>query len=167
MHKLYIQNEEKYLDHLLEQYKLFLEMTDKISDRRTNANRFFILLLFAIFTVYSTLLSLTIEKNKSAILLDKHIFIYFFITVAVIGVLFSILWFVTINSYKQLNAGKFSVILEMEKELPYECYGKEWVYLGEGKDIKKYYQFTKVEKFVPILFFIIFLVIIAITLTIL
>ncbi len=41
-----------YQDHLLEQYKLYVEMADRISERRANANSFF-------FTVITALISIT------------------------------------------------------------------------------------------------------------
>jgi hypothetical protein len=33
---------DKYAEHLLEQYKLYVQMADKISERRQSAHRFFI-----------------------------------------------------------------------------------------------------------------------------
>ena len=33
---------EKYQEHLLEQYKLYVQMADKISERRQSANTFFL-----------------------------------------------------------------------------------------------------------------------------
>ena len=38
---------DKYSDHLLEQYKLYVEMTDRVSQRRERSNQFFITLLQA------------------------------------------------------------------------------------------------------------------------
>jgi len=36
---------EQFKEHLIEQYKLYVEMTDRISDRRERTNRFYISLL--------------------------------------------------------------------------------------------------------------------------
>ena len=36
---------DKYSDHLPEQYKLYVEMTDRVSQRRERSNQFFITLL--------------------------------------------------------------------------------------------------------------------------
>src|SRR5215208_5295772 len=33
---------EEYQNHLLEQYKLYVQMADKVSERRQSANRFFL-----------------------------------------------------------------------------------------------------------------------------
>ena len=39
---------EKYQDHLLEQYKLFVEMADRVSQRRDQSNRFYVTFVSAI-----------------------------------------------------------------------------------------------------------------------
>ena len=39
---------EKYQDHLLEQYKLFIEMADRVSQRRDQSNRFYVTFVSAI-----------------------------------------------------------------------------------------------------------------------
>jgi len=63
-----------------------------------------------------------------------------------------------IRSYKQLNAGKFEVIHEIEKRLPLALYKYEWEILGEGKDKNKYYPFSHIELWIPWVFGIIYAV---------
>ncbi|HCQ15142.1 MAG TPA: hypothetical protein DIU20_02700, partial [Cryomorphaceae bacterium] len=65
-------------------------------------------------------------------------------------IIISLLWWLTINSYRQLNSGKFKVIHEMEQQLPFACYDREWDYLGRGKNGKLYRQLSKVEGYVPL-----------------
>ena len=60
-----------------------------------------------------------------------------------------IIWFLNLHSYKQLNSGKFRVILDLERKLSYAFYEKEWNFLEEGKKVKTYFKLTAVEKFVP------------------
>ncbi len=69
--------------------------------------------------------------------------------VAILGLILCLIWFINIRSYKQLNAGKFKIIGEMEEQLPFSCYKKEWEILGKGKESKKYLQLTRVEQYVP------------------
>jgi hypothetical protein len=54
-----------------------------------------------------------------------------------------------IKSYKQLNSGRFKVIHEIEKQLPYCCFQEEWKYLEKGNG-EKYTRLTQVEQKVPI-----------------
>jgi hypothetical protein len=71
-----------------------------------------------------------------------------------LGLALCILWSVNILSYRQLNSGKFRVIHEMEQQLPYRSYTREWEIL---KDRKAYIRLTHVERYVPYLFAISYL----------
>ena len=44
---------EKYDEHLLEQYKLYVEMTDQVSTRRAHTNRFYVSLLSGLLALFS------------------------------------------------------------------------------------------------------------------
>jgi len=131
---------KKFEEHLLEQYKLYVEIADRVSGRRAQTNRFFISLLSGLLALLS-------------IVVDREIFCNFqtivFMTVALLGLALCALWYINIRSYGQLNSGKFKVIHEIEQHLPYPCYDKEWEILGEGKKSKKYLQLTRVEQYVP------------------
>ena len=49
--KYYMENEELYEHHILDQYKLYVEMADRISSRRNSANIFFLTLNSTILTI--------------------------------------------------------------------------------------------------------------------
>ena len=66
-------------------------------------------------------------------------------------------WYVVIRSYRQLNSGKFDTLQELEKQLEYPFFTREWELLLEGKERKKYWKLTVVETFVPRIFFGLFL----------
>ena len=53
------------------------------------------------------------------------------------------------HSYRQLNSGKYKVVHLLEQMLPVAPYDAEWVALGEGRDKKLYRPLTRVEKWVP------------------
>ena len=61
------------------------------------------------------------------------------------GVIVSVTWNRMVSSFRQLNAGKFRVIHELEKHLPAALFKAEWAALGEGRDRKLYAPFTKSE----------------------
>jgi hypothetical protein len=132
---------------LLEQYKLYVQMADRNSDRRVDANKFFISLL----TGLIALLSVIAQLHGPAIAQNAV-----FLTVGVFGVLLCYVWYITIRSYKQLNSGKYHLIGEVESKLPFPFYNEEWKMLGKGKDKKKYVPITHVEQYIPILFALIF-----------
>jgi len=132
---------EKFNEHLLEQYKLYVEMADRISERRMQTNKFYISLLSGLLALLSILVSMDKFFNQTVI----------FIIVSLLGIALCILWHINIRSYRQLNSGKFKVIHEMEQYLPFPCYDKEWELLGEGKEKSKYLQLTRVEKYIPLI----------------
>lgn len=128
---------------LLEQYKIFVEMSDRISQRRLETNKFFI-------TIHTFIISLaTLFGNTNYIVL---------MFVSVIGVMFSISWFFLLLKYKQLNSGKFKVILEIERKLPFAPFKKEWDILASGRDGKKYLRLTNIESVLPVLFGVLYFV---------
>lgn len=133
----------QYSDHLLEQYKLYVQMADNISARRSQSNKFYISLLSGFFAILAVI--------SDQITVSSHLYIIIF-SFALLGVSLCILWYVNIRSFRQLNSGKFQVIHEMEAKLPFACYDREWDILGEGTDSKSYLQLTKVEVLIPFLF---------------
>ena len=134
---------EKYRDQLLEQYKLYLNMADKISDRRQSANTFFL-------TVNSALVALfTIPALGST---TWHV------TVGIAGAVISYTWYRLIRSYADINSGKFKVVHQIELSLPIRPFDQEWLILGEGNDPKKYLPFSKIEMRLPWIFLGIYLV---------
>lgn len=131
---------EAFKQHLLEQYKLYVEMADRISTRRVQTNRFYISLLSGLLALLSIVVGRNIFSDFQTIA---------FMAVAILGLVLCALWNVNIRSYRQLNSGKFKVIHEMEQHLPFPCYDKEWEILGEGTEGKTYLQLTRVEQYVP------------------
>lgn len=142
---------EKYHDHLLQQYLLYVQMADKISDRRSLANTFF---LTANTLILSSLAVVTAVLPAQFVAGGLLAFV-----ASVTPVLLCYSWFRTVKSYQQLNGGKFVVIHEIEKKLPLALYKEEWRVLGEGKDPKKYKPLTDVEKWVPLIFSILYVII--------
>lgn len=140
----------------LELYKLYVEMADRVSIRRMQTNRFYISLLSGMLAV----LSLAVHRDT---LLDYKPVA--FAAVAFLGILLNILWIINIRSYRQLNTAKFQVIQEMEKDLPFQVYADEWKILGEGKDSKKYLQLSRVERYIPYIFAIPYILLLAYSLS--
>jgi len=133
-----LQNKESFdteeTKRIFEQYKLYVEMADRVSQRRMNANTFFIAANTLLFTV-------------AAFVGSKDLVWTIFI--AVVGCVISCAWYYTLNSYRQLNAGKFTVINKIEKLLPLSGFSYEWEVLESGKNKKQYWPLSHVEKIIP------------------
>lgn len=138
----------KYSEHLFEQYKLFVDSIEKTSDRRQQANNYFITINTALISIIG--LSFQVKIFDSAPWLKSLL--------ALLGIIISIIFWFLIRSYKQLNTGKFSVIHEIEKHLPLALYKHEWEALGKGKDKNKYYPFSHIELWIPWVFGSIYLI---------
>ena len=136
---------------LLEIYKLHAELADRVSQRREGANRLFVGLLTG------TLLFLVAFLRYGANILPANLVI---IAVSILGIALSASWYVVIRSYRQLNTGKFKALQELEKQLDYPFFTREWEILDEGRSIKSYWKLSVVETSLPIIFSILFIVLI-------
>lgn len=131
---------------MLELYKLYVEMTDRISQRRQSANNYFLTINTALITlVIASLIYSRFIKDMSPVF-----------TVSVLVGVFLLLilincrvWCPLIKSYKAMNGAKFKVIHDMEEIIGYRPYFDEWEHLGRGEDKKIYNKFTNVESGLP------------------
>lgn len=127
---------------LLEQYKLYVEMADRVSARRGQANTFFLTINTAVFTVIGFFWAQTRDGFTLMLALPWTILL-----------VQCVAWFLILRSYRQLNGAKFAVIGAMEERLPASPYwGAEWAALGSGQSRSRYWPLSHVEQWVPILF---------------
>jgi len=138
---------DDYRKHILEQYKLFVDMMNKISERRHNANTFFLTINSALIT----LMGITWPDPASKDRLSTPNLVWHII-VGMCGVLLSAYWLSLIRSYKDLNAAKFRVINAIERLLPVRPYDAEWAALGHGRKDWLYIPFTQTELRIPWVF---------------
>lgn len=129
-----------YRQHLFDQYKLAVEMADRVSARRMQANTLFLAVNTGLLTVFASLLKEKILVGFSGALP----------IVALLALCF-VCWRI-VQSYRQLNSGKYDVILAIEALLPLAPYPTEWEALGRGKHPKLYLSIPHVESSVPRLF---------------
>src|SRR5437868_116209 len=123
---------ERYQAAILEQWKLYVEMADRISSRRGLTNTFFLTLNTAVFTVIGV-----VAKQR------PHVssWVPSLALVVVLGECAA--WWWLVRSYRQLNAAKFKVVGALEERLPASPYWRaEWVALGEGRDWRRYLPVT-------------------------
>jgi hypothetical protein len=133
-------------DRILELYNLAVEMADRVSARRTAANAFFLTLHGGLAAAVGILGQATSpEKDVSVYLL----------LAPTAGLALSAAWFLLLRSYRDLNKAKFTVITEIEGELPLQIFAKEWEQLKkdpvEGWRARYAEQGT-VERVVPAIF---------------
>src|SRR5713101_8770183 len=96
----------------LDQYKLYLQLLDKISERRQTANSFFLTVNTGLCALVGYIFSKEAAPELRSLLL--------FIPVA--GVLLSYFWLRLVRSYRDLNTAKFTIVHLIEEQLPLAPY---------------------------------------------
>lgn len=141
---------EQYFDHIFNQYQICINAAEKIAEKRNIANTFFL----SLNTFFITCISLSYDKFLSN-LTQKWILIFPLMTL----LLLCYLWWRLLKSYSQLNYAKYRIIHEYEKHLPSSPYLLEWIILEEGKNPKIHQPLTDIEKIIPIVLSIIYVII--------
>lgn len=138
----------KYKDHLLDQYKMYVETADNVSSRRQTANAFFLSVNTLVLSGLGAMFALTPDFEAQSFLAT--------VLPAFAGILFSLAWTSLIASYAKLNEAKFCMINAIELELPIAPFRGEWEYVDEGKCPEKYVPMTAIESLVPWFFIVLY-----------
>lgn len=138
-------------EELFQQYRIFVESAEKISERRSHLNTFFIAL-------HSLFVSgLSFFKTE----IFSHI-----IPICIFGCILAFLWWYMLCNYRSLNKAKFKIIQEIEKHLPLNLYNTEWSIYKMKKhwyNPNRYFSFSRLEMVLPWLLIIVYAYIIVTT----
>jgi hypothetical protein len=133
---------DKYRGAVLEQYRLYVEMADRVSARRGLANTFFLTLNTAVFTTLGLFATHSRLTTRWLLVFPLIVLLAECLT-----------WFWIVRSYRQLNSGKWAVVGALEKRLPASpWWNAEWEALGRGEKPELYWPLTHIEQIVPLLF---------------
>ena len=135
---------DSFVSDLLEQYKLYVQSAENVSSRRVTSNRYLLTINAALVALYG-LQSANFGQD------------YWTLLIPVIGIPVSLLWYLIIKSHADLNRIKFDVIHEFEQHLPAAMYRYEWELAEEGQG-KAYRAVTTIERWIPILFAVLHMV---------
>jgi hypothetical protein len=131
-----------YQATLFDQYRGFVASADAVSARRAAANQYYL-------GVNSALVSLA---GFSATLVDRRAWT---VLTAAAGALACVAWALTISAHARLNAAKFRVIHEFERQLPAAPYSAEW-HEASREGGAGYRPVSRIERAVPVLFFVLY-----------
>ncbi len=135
---------ERFQDHLLEQYKLYVESSQKVSEKRISTANYLLTVTSSLVTLFG--LALTISDVGA-----------WLAVIPLAGLLVSLTWYSLVVSYKNLNTAKFKVIHELEDYLPAALFRYEWHSCEQGQG-KVYRPITHVERWIPLIFASVFLI---------
>lgn len=130
---------EAFTVHLFEQYKLYVESAERISERRISANNFLLTVNASLITLYGLMVVGHAFGRRGLCL------------VPFVGLLVCFSWHHILISYRNLNTIKFQVIHELEQAMPVALYGYEWQKAEEGKGTV-YKPLSHLECWIPRIF---------------
>lgn len=154
LHNKLFENNIDDNEMLIEQYKVMLSTSESLIERRQKLTTTYLSIFSALLPVISTMLS----------------FSYFYlyigaILISIICIILCLSWRSTIISYGKSNRAKFAILEEIESKLPVTMFSSEWLALK--KITTKYKSFTNRETIIPILFVIVYTVLLAISIVLL
>lgn len=132
--------EKQERDLLVDQYKIMVGSTEKVTEQRLKVNNLF-------FTVTTSVLSISILLGKSFGFTVLAMF--GMLSLTILALLVTNFWNKLIQSYGKLNKGKFELIAEIENKLETDMFQREWTILTEKI---KYEPNTKTEAKIITLF---------------
>lgn len=132
---------------LFEQYKLFVDTSERLVARRQAVNTFFL----SANALALSAIGLVANGTREA---DWGLIGIFAIAVAAMMLCWA--WRTLVRSYAQLNRGKFDVIDRLEDHVPAAMFRAEWAALGHGRDVGRYRPFTRTEGLVSSIFLAIY-----------
>lgn len=125
---------------VLELYKIIVQSSEDLVNRRQAVNTFFLTINGALVTAYGII----VQTSRGHRFAAGGI-----VVLAAAGVILCGAWRSLISSFGQLNRGKFDVINTIEQQLSAAIYSAEWEALGRGENSKTYRSFTSREIWVP------------------
>jgi hypothetical protein len=134
---------ESYQAHLLEQYKLFVESAQRVTDRRITTGNYLLTVNSFLLTVFGVASS-------------QHLGGVWLAIVPVAGLLVSFTWYSLVVFYRNLGAGKYKVIHQLESFLPVAPFRCEWRSILQEKAGRQR-GVTHLERVIPLTFAVIYL----------
>lgn len=135
----------EYSKLLLEQYKLYVDSSSKVSDRRGATQTFFL----SANTLLATVYGLAVGKESAIGSLGSWL-------IPLAGVLLALSWLLLIQSYSSLNSAKFRVIEKLEQRLPVQLFTLEWQVIKNSASGRRYVPLNRIERLIPLTFALFF-----------
>lgn len=134
-------------DLIFEQYRLYAEQKEKFIDRSFMTNKFYMVIVLAMFLLIFMSKGMAFGKITSSTIF------------AIAGIISCALWWLNMDSYNCLIKIKFSKVLEeIEKQLPMQPYNMEYKAVRDFRKNKKMFLFSDMQKAFAIVAFLIFFI---------
>jgi hypothetical protein len=137
-------------DPKLAMFELYLTTAEKVSERRAQANSWMLSVNSAIVALYGYL-----QADKMAVgAAQKAVWLW---AIPSAGIIVCLGWTALLTSYRKLNRAKFSVLTELEADLPIQVFTREReIYRRDRRR-----SLSNVERWIPGCFFLLYVAILA------
>jgi hypothetical protein len=135
---------DRFQDHLLELYKVYVASAQEVSERRISANNFLLAINASLVTLFGLVATVSTGRAWHLVVVGS-------------GVLVCVTWYVLIQNYRNLNTAKFQVIHELEKHLPAAPFRHEWEIVERGRGMA-YTPLSHIERWIPLIFALLYIV---------
>src|SRR5512132_4350763 len=133
------------------EYKLFVESTQHLSERRQAATHTYLTVNTAIFAILALLVKEAGLKGWYLVGVSLPLFL--------VGALACLTWYKIITQYKALIGWRYDQLMAMERGMSgsYQIYVKEWAEFFRPKQEKEKFGFSRLEAWLPRLFLALYL----------
>jgi hypothetical protein len=134
-------------DSKLAMFELFLATAEKVSDRRAQANSWMLSVNSAIVALYGY-----IQSDKMAVgVPPKAVWLW---AIPAGGAIVCLAWAALLASYRKLNSAKYTVLAELEADLPASPFTRErQIYKEDGRR-----SFSQIEIWIPACFVLLYII---------
>lgn len=134
-------------DSKLAMFELFLATAEKVSDRRAQANSWMLSVNSAIVALYGY-----IQSDKMAVgVPPKAVWLW---AIPAGGAIVCLAWAALLASYRKLNSAKYTVLAELEADLPASPFTRErQIYKQDGRR-----SFSQIEILIPACFVLLYII---------
>ena len=150
---MYTQQEESEIEkepseaeknRFIEIYKVHTQLVSDLSNRLSATNRLYPAIISGLFVIYFTFL-----QHKGVFFPDKSMNTWVVgistIVIGYLGAIFSMVWFVYIESYLERISQKYEILKKLEDEFDFQFFRQEWELLGEKRKKTSYEQLSQFE----------------------
>jgi hypothetical protein len=130
---------DKYFAHLLDQYKLYVEMADRMSTRKMLVMNTFMTIMGAAAVAYAS------APNY----FGKEFVLFFQLGITAVSFLIALMWRSFMIHHSKVSDTKFKVIHEIEQLLPAQPYRMEYEYCV--KERKTSSALSRIDRYLPLI----------------
>src|SRR5258705_4862066 len=105
---------------LLDQYKIYIESLNQVGTQHSQTRTFYVSIVSALLVFLSFLGSKDVNLTMS--IPGQY-------AVSILGIILCFAWHVQLRSYRKIYRVKFTILREMEKQLPFPVFEREWTEL--------------------------------------